>query len=78
LGGKRGGTWAVEDEGSHENIILSHIRVTYKTGSGLEDFIYLTPYIFTQLGATGNNSAIAVLHTFQFTVTHALELFCLH
>jgi hypothetical protein len=27
---------------------------------------------YTQLGTTGNYSAIAVPHTFQFTVTHAL------
>jgi hypothetical protein len=28
--------------------------------------------LFTQLGTTGNYSAITVLHTLQFTVTHAL------
>jgi hypothetical protein len=28
--------------------------------------------LFTQLGTTGNYSAIADLHTLQFTVTHAL------
>jgi hypothetical protein len=31
-----------------------------------------TPGTFTQFGNTGNYSAIAILHTFQFTVTHAL------
>jgi hypothetical protein len=33
----------------------------------------IAPYIFTQLGATGNYSAIGILHTLQLTVTHALE-----
>jgi hypothetical protein len=28
--------------------------------------------LFTQLGTTGNYSAIADLHTLQFTMTHAL------
>jgi hypothetical protein len=34
---------------------------------------FIAPYIFTQLVATGYYSAIAILHTFQFTVAHALE-----
>jgi hypothetical protein len=33
-------------------------------------------YTFTQFGTTGNYSAIAILHTLQFTVAHALE-FCI-
>jgi hypothetical protein len=33
---------------------------------------FIAPYIFAQLGTTGNYSAIAILHTLQFTVTHAL------
>jgi hypothetical protein len=33
---------------------------------------FIVPYTFTQVGTTGNYSAIAHLHTFQFTVTHAL------
>jgi spore maturation protein SpmB len=28
--------------------------------------------LYTQLGITGNYSAIAILHTLQFTVAHAL------
>jgi hypothetical protein len=45
--------------------------VTYKTGFVLDDF-FIAPYTFTQLETTGNYRAIAILHTFQFTVTHAL------
>jgi hypothetical protein len=44
--------------------------VTYERGSGLDDWIYCT--LYTVLGTTGSYSAIAILHTFQFTVTHAL------
>jgi hypothetical protein len=33
---------------------------------------FIAPYTFTQLWTTANYSAIADLHTFQFTVTHAL------
>jgi hypothetical protein len=33
---------------------------------------FIAPYTFTQFGTTGHYSAIAILHTFQFTVTHAL------
>jgi hypothetical protein len=35
---------------------------------------FIAPYTFTQFGTTGNYSAIAILHTFQLTVTHALGL----
>jgi hypothetical protein len=45
--------------------------VTYKTGSGLEDWIYCH-LIRTQLGATGNYSAIAGINTLQFAFTQAL------
>jgi hypothetical protein len=49
-----GGTWErhthewdqLEDEGSHGNIILAQIGVTYKTGFVLEDWIYWR-YTFT-------------------------------
>jgi hypothetical protein len=33
---------------------------------------FITPYTFTQFGTTGNYSAIAILHTCQFTVPNAL------
>jgi hypothetical protein len=33
---------------------------------------FIAPYTFTQFGTTGSYSAIADLHTSQFTVTHAL------
>jgi hypothetical protein len=45
--------------------------VTYKTGFGLDDWIYCTFYIHT-VWEYRQYSAIAILHTLQFTVTHAL------
>jgi hypothetical protein len=33
---------------------------------------FIDTYTFTQFGTTGNYSAIAILHTLQFTVAHAL------
>jgi hypothetical protein len=33
---------------------------------------FIVPYTFTQLPTTGNYSAIAILHTLQLTVIHAL------
>jgi hypothetical protein len=33
---------------------------------------FIVSYTFTQFGTTGKYSAIAILHTFQFTVAHAL------
>jgi uncharacterized membrane protein YqaE (UPF0057 family) len=57
----------------HNMSILPPVGVTYKTGFGLDDCIYCI-FTFTQLGTTGNHSAIAILHTFQFTVIHALGL----
>jgi hypothetical protein len=35
-------------------------------------FGFIALSTFTQLGTTGNYSAIAILHTFQFTVAHTL------
>jgi hypothetical protein len=34
--------------------------------------VFIAPYTFTQFRTTGNYSAIAMLHTFQFTVAQAL------
>jgi hypothetical protein len=34
---------------------------------------FIAPYTFTQFGFTGNYSAVAILHTLQFTVAHALR-----
>jgi hypothetical protein len=45
---------------------LRGLFVTYKTGFGFIDTL------LTQLGTTGNYSAIADIHTLQFKVTHAL------
>jgi hypothetical protein len=45
--------------------------MTYKTGFGLDDRIYCTLYIHTTREYR-QYSAIAGLHNFQFTVTHAL------
>jgi hypothetical protein len=47
------------------------LRVTYGTGFGLDDWIYCTLYIHTAL-IYRQYSAIAIIHTLQFTVTHAL------
>jgi hypothetical protein len=46
------------------------VRVTYKTGSGLDDWIYWSLIHTTR--DYRQYSAIADLHTLQFTVTHAL------
>jgi hypothetical protein len=45
--------------------------VTYKKGSGLDDWIYWHRR-HSQLGTVGNYSAIADLHNLQFIVAHAL------
>jgi hypothetical protein len=45
--------------------------VTYVRGSGLDDWIYCTLYIHTTRDYR-QYSAIADLHTLQFTATHAL------
>jgi hypothetical protein len=47
------------------------VRATYKTGFGLDDWIYCTLYIHT-VRDYRQYSAIAILHAFQFTLTHAL------
>jgi hypothetical protein len=52
-------------------IIVKRRGVTYKTCFGLDDWINCTLYIHT-LGTTGNYSDIVIVHTFQFTVAHAL------
>jgi hypothetical protein len=49
---------------------LGGLYVTYNTGFGAGDWIYW--HFIHSLGTTGNYSAIADLHTLQFTVTHAL------
>jgi hypothetical protein len=48
--------------------IWGGLRVTYKRGSGLDDG-FIAPYIHT----TWEYSAIAILHTIQFTGIHTLE-----
>jgi hypothetical protein len=50
---------------------LSRVGVTYKAGLGLDDWIYCTLYIHT-VRDYRQYSSIAILHTFQFTATHAL------
>jgi hypothetical protein len=47
---------------------LRGLRVTYKTGFGLDDWIYCALCIHT----VRDNSASAILHILQFTVTHVL------
>jgi hypothetical protein len=53
------------------NDIVTCWGVTYKIGFGLDDWIYCTLYIHT-VWDYRQYSAIAILHTFQFTITHAL------
>jgi hypothetical protein len=50
--------------------IFQHIVTCRGDYRQVLDWIYCT--LFTQLGTTGNYSAIAYLHTLQFTFTHAL------
>jgi hypothetical protein len=51
--------------------ILSRLGVTYRR---VLDWMigFIAPYTFTQFGTTGQYSAIAILHTFQFAVAHAV------
>jgi hypothetical protein len=51
--------------------MLPRLGVTNKTGVELDDWIYCTLYIHT-VQDYGQYSAIAILHTLQFTVAHAL------
>jgi hypothetical protein len=53
----------------HFNIItcISHYRRVLDCMIG-----FIAPHTFTQFGTTGKYSTIVILHTFQFTVTHAL------
>jgi hypothetical protein len=44
--------------------------MTHKTGFGFANWIYCT--LHTVLGTAGIYSAIADLHTLQFTITHTL------
>jgi hypothetical protein len=62
---------ATQAEQPAMKIILSRVGVTI---DGVLDWMvgFIAPYSFTPLGTTGNYSAIADLHTLQFTVTHAL------
>jgi hypothetical protein len=47
------------------------LRVTYKTGFGLDDWIYW--HLIDTVLDYRKYSAIADLHTLQFTVTHAVR-----
>jgi hypothetical protein len=44
------------------------------TVDGVSDGLigFIAPYTFTHFGTTDNYSVVAILHTFQFTVTHSL------
>jgi hypothetical protein len=53
---------------NHPTIFL-RVGVTYKTGFGLDDWIYCILYIYT-VRDYRQNGAITILHTFQFTVAH--------
>jgi hypothetical protein len=52
-------------------LLLPRVGLTYKTGFGLDVWIYCALYIHTVRGYK-QYSALAILHTFQFTVAHAL------
>jgi hypothetical protein len=52
--------------------IFSRVGVTYETGFGLDNWIYCALYIHA-VQDYRQYSAIAILHTLQFTVTHALR-----
>jgi hypothetical protein len=56
---------------------MSRFGFTYKTGFGMDDLIYCTVYIHT-VRDYRQHSAIAILHTLQFPVAHALgfSVFC--
>jgi hypothetical protein len=56
--------------GMDNNITFRGLCVTHKTGSGLD---LLTRNTFTHFRAIGNYSAIAVLYTLRFIITHALR-----
>jgi hypothetical protein len=51
---------------------MSRVGVTYKTGFGLNGWIYCTLYIHTVRDCK-QYSAIAIVHTLESTVTHALQ-----
>jgi hypothetical protein len=51
---------------------LNRFRILSRVGVSYWMIGFIVSYTFTQLGITGNCSAIAILHTFQFIVTHAV------
>jgi hypothetical protein len=59
-----------QSQGQYRFSILSHVGVTYKTGFGFDDWIYC--HLIHATRDYRQYSAIAILHTFQFIVTHAL------
>jgi hypothetical protein len=63
-------TWRPRNQTSFI-FILSRIKVV-TVRRGMDRMIGFADTLYTVLGTTGNNSAIADLHTLQFTVTHAL------
>jgi hypothetical protein len=48
--------------------MLSHVWVTYRRG--MDRMIGLIDTLCIQFGTTDNYSAIAILHTLQFTAAH--------
>jgi hypothetical protein len=62
--------WIIKTERTIILLRFRGVRLTYKTDSGFDDWIYLhltcTPRDYRQ------NSAIVDLHTLQLTVTHVL------
>jgi hypothetical protein len=54
--------------------MLSRCSGVWLIRRGLDWRIGFIGTLFTQLGTTGNYSAIAILHTLQFTVAHSRVL----
>jgi hypothetical protein len=52
--------------------ILSRVGVWLIDGFLDRMIVYIAPYTFTQFRTTGQDSAIAIVYTSQFTVAHAL------
>jgi hypothetical protein len=56
----------------YKGTILSHVRVTYKTVFGLDNWMF-APFTFTQFGTT-DNTALSLLYTFSvYRAAYALR-----
>jgi hypothetical protein len=62
-----------DDNNSNNNNNVTCSCVTYKTGFGLDDWIYCTLHIYTTKDYRQSQRYRYCTHTFQFTFTHALR-----